>query len=146
MEKFEVTSFADRLEMKAFCKNYHELLANCAYGMFSIISGKLLSKSLDQRKTELIKIPFTSDSETLVLFLNELLYRSDMNNKVYCGFSFLESPKEQLTFLAYYQKREKIKTPRYDSRQAKIKSVTFRRLKIKKNSQGELEARVLFDI
>lgn len=138
MERFEVIEHTADFAINAYGKNYEELFANAAYGMFATMLGNIFEvDKKDTKKVERVSIKSSDRGELLIEFLNELLYRAETNHRAYGAFSFIILTNNELVALAYYSPLSRPKL--------EIKTATYHNLKIKKTRQG-FEATVTFDV
>lgn len=138
MKRFEVINFGSDFGIKSIGKNQEELFSNIAYGMFCAMQDCIFEVDTDNAKeVETISIKSENIDDLLISFLNELLYRSELNNRAYGAFSYIKSNPKEITVLCYWSPIKKIKK--------NIKAANYRKLKIKKNKDN-FEARVTFDL
>jgi len=136
--RFEIVENANNFAIKSYGASYEELFANAAYGMFSVIQGKVFKVDVtDTVKTERVTIKSADRGELLVEFLNELLYCAETKKRAYGAFSFIKLTNNELVVLAYYTPLSKPKII--------FKAATYRNLQIRK-LKSHFEATVTFDI
>lgn len=134
MKKYEITGHAADLVVKAFGETKEELFENALLGMCEVLRAE---KSGEEVKRE-IKISSLNAETLLVDFLNEALYKIQMNREVYgkVVFETLTDTELEATFLG-----RKVKNFGEE-----IKATTYHNLKIIVNKEGYFETAILFDV
>jgi SHS2 domain-containing protein len=132
-QRFEEMDHVADAALRVYGHDWEELLANAAYGMFSLIAEWEDVPPSTQHEMSLEAM----DGETLLVdWLSELLYRHEMDGVVYTSFDILEASPVKLRAVARGTKQWKPKTA--------IKAATFSNLHIKRTSQG-YTATIVFD-
>ncbi len=138
MKRFQIINSGRDFGIKSIGKNQEELFSNIAYGMFCAIIDNIFEVDTENaREIETISIKASSSEDLLISFLNELLYRSELNKRIYGAFSYIKSNPKEITVLCYWIPIKKIKRS--------IKAANYRGTKIKLNKES-IEARVTFDL
>lgn len=120
------------LRIQAFGKNLPDIFVNMALGMASqqlgIKKGGGFLRS-DEKKEEII-IEALDRESLLVNWLNEILYRSEVNKKTYIDFKVLEFKESPCRI------RAEVSGVRLNVKKEDIKAVTYHGSQIKKDKQG----------
>lgn len=139
MKRFEFFEHTADIGVIAYGKTLKQAMANCAYGMFSILVDNL--HEVNTQKTVEIEVSGNDLQEILVAFLSELLYNHTVGNLILKKFSIKEIRD---TFL-----KAKASGELYDPARHKIwheiKTVTYHQLKIEEK-EGYFRIQVIFDI
>ncbi|PIQ75421.1 MAG: archease [Candidatus Portnoybacteria bacterium CG_4_8_14_3_um_filter_40_10] len=138
-KKYEILDHPADLKIKAFGKDLAEVFVNAALAIADQQTRFLELAPKSAKKEEEILIESDGFESLLVDWLSEILYRSEINKKVYNNFEvteFLEDP---------YKIKAKIKGIAVESKNIDIKAVTYHNLEIKKISD-HWEAVIVFDI
>ncbi len=143
MPNFELIEHTADIGVKAFGKTIEELFENVAIGMYNIICENFSSvRNSLKYENEFLE----PDLETLLVsFLNDLLFQTFINRKLFYKFEIKINQAEnnfyKIFFICYGENYdEKIHGHIFE-----IKSATFHDLKIKKTSEG-FECVVIFDV
>jgi len=136
MGKFKILDHTADLKIKIYGRNLKELFANAGLSIAEQQKpGGFHSEEIDE--WELIEIQSPDLNSLLADWLNEILSRSDLNNKVYRNFKIEELSENYL--------RAKIAGQKVNQKQIEVKAATYYGLDIKKKN-GRWEAIVIFDI
>lgn len=137
MKKFQILEHTADLKIKVFGKDLPELFINAGLAVAEQQQPDISKQQITKDDWESIEIQ-SLDRETLLIdWLNEILSRSDLNQKVYCDFKIEELSENRL--------RAKIAGQKIDQKQIEIKAATYHGLEIKKADE-HWEAIILFDI
>jgi len=135
----QVEHTADKA-IEAEGENFGELLESAAYGMFSLIADL---EGLEPQGWEEVEVEGAASPEDLLHdFLSELLFRHEVEGKVYCRFEVEEAdPKAgrvraRAGFVPIEGAREKVF--------GYVKAVTYHDLEIERKDGG-FRVRVVFD-
>ena len=135
-KKYEILDHPADLKIKAFGKDLPEVFVNMA---LAIASEQLPAQNQSQEPAEEIVVGSDSLESLLVDWLSEILYRGEVNKKIYTDFEVTEFSENP------YKIKAKIKGVPVESKNIDIKAVTYHELEIKKiDDHGE--AIVIFDI
>lgn len=139
--KYEILEHTADLKIKAYGKDLAELFINMALGLASqqITPGQKIEDLKPTGEWEKVEIESADSISLLIDWLNEILYRSDVNEKIYVDFqieSLNESPAKLKTMICGATVQEK---------NIEIKAATYHNLEIIKIDSG-YEAIVVFDI
>jgi len=138
MTKFyEILNHPADLKIRAFGKNLPQLFANIAQAVAKQQKNKIDKK--DKGEWEIIQIESVDLESLLVDWLGEILYRSEVNKKVYFDFEIMEFSENP------YKIKARIKGAPVEAKNTDIKAVTYHDLEIKKIGDN-WEAIVIFDI
>ena len=119
-------------------KDIKDLFETSAYAMFSqVFDLDKIKENIDRR----IELKGENSEDLLVRWLNELLFLSD-KGYIFKKFN-IENLKE--TFLSARIKGKKINFKETSLKQ-QIKAATYHQLEIKKNTSGNWQATIIFDI
>ncbi len=138
-KKYEILEHPADLKIRAFGKDLPEVFVNMA----KAVAWQQLQ--IPNHKTQISKeeedIFVESDdlNALLVDWLSEILYRSDINKKVYINFEIIEFSESP------YKIKARIKGAPVEAKNIDIKAATYHDLKIEKIADG-WEATVVFDI
>ena len=135
----QVEHTADKA-IEAEGENFGELLESAAYGMFSLIADL---EGLEPQGWEEVEVEGAASPEDLLHdFLDELLYRHEVERKVYCRFEVLELDPEagRLRARAGYGPLDSVK----DRVFGYVKAVTYHNLEIRRDDGG-YRVTVVFD-
>jgi len=137
MKSYEILDHPADLKIRAFGKSLPELFANIAQAVAQQQKNKIDKK--DEGEWEEIQIESTDLESLLVDWLGEILYRSDINKKVYFDFEIIEFSENP------YKIKARIKGAPVEAKDTDIKAVTYHDLEIKKIGDN-WEMIVIFDI
>jgi SHS2 domain-containing protein len=137
MKKFEILNHPADLKIRAFGKSLPELFANIAQAVAKQQKNKIDKK--DKGEWEEIQIESADLESLLVDWLGEILYRSEINKKVYFDFEIMEFSENP------YKIKARIKGVPVEAKDADIKAVTYHDLEVKKIGDN-WETIVIFDI
>ncbi|MBM3205675.1 archease, partial [Candidatus Shapirobacteria bacterium] len=135
--KCEILNHPTDLKIRVFGKTLPEVFANAAIA----VAKQQLNDTKILRNYDIEEITVESpDLESLLVdWLSEILYRGEVDKKIYTDFKimeFLEKP---------YKIKAKIKGAPFKAKNIDIKAVTYHDLEIKKAGQT-WQAIVIFDI
>lgn len=145
MQKYEILEHTADLKIKSYGKTLPEVFVNMAQGLASQQLGveDLSEAGEADSGWEDVAVEADGLESLLVDWLNEILYRSDVSQKVYLdfglsggGLEFSESP---------YKIKTKIRGVKIAQKKLEIKAATYHELEIKK-TDGGWEATAIFDI
>ena len=134
MRKYQLLEHKADLKIKVFGRNLEELFINAALAMAEQ-QNPTVKKSA--QVWEAMEIKSTGLNYLLVDWLNELLFRSDLNQKIYTNFQIERLSKNRLT--------AKIAGQKINQRRLEIKAATYHQLEVKQEN-GQWEAVIIFDI
>jgi SHS2 domain-containing protein len=136
--KFKVLEHTADLKIKAFGKSLAEIFSNMAKAMAE--QQALGQQFVAGKAEEIMEIEADDLNSLLVDWLNEILYRAEVNQRIYTDFEILELKNKPPC---------KIKSRNYGfylkQKSLEIKAATYHELSIKK-IDGQWEAVVIFDI
>lgn len=111
-----------------------DLFVNAALGMYNLMADlSSVTPSLER----VIEVKGVDAEALLVKWLNELIYHTEMDSEVFCGFSIQSLEPTSLRAMAYGSRGSKLKK--------QIKAVTFHNLQIVSTSDG-YEVTIVFDV
>ncbi len=134
MKKFEILDHIADLKVKVYGRNLIELFINAALVVAEQQAGIKKEESADW---EIVEIESVDLESLLVDWLNEILSRSDLNQKAYLSFKIEELTKKRL--------RAKIAGQKVEQKEIEIKAATYHDLEIKQVNDY-WQAVVIFDI
>jgi SHS2 domain-containing protein len=138
MQAFEIFDHTADVGIRAFGQTQQEVFENAALGMFSLITDV---EKVEARKTVTISVEGEDREDLLVSWLNELLYRFEVEYLIFNRFKITDWDREHyLKALAYGEELDLGK----HSLKIQIKAVTYHMLKIEHNQIWQ--AQVVFDI
>ncbi len=130
MKKFEVLEEEATADVayKAYGESLEEMYSNAALGLFSLITD---IKSVDVKQVDLITVE-AEDKEALLLdFLNELIYRWDVEKILFSDFSCEISKEGEGLVLKAECKGETFDGERHKVK-TEIKAITYFGMKVEK--------------
>lgn len=136
MKKFEILNHPADLKIRAFGKSLPELFTNIAQAV-----ARQQKKKIDKKNKgewEEIQIESADLESLLVDWLGEILYRSEVNKKIYFDFEIMEFSENP------YKIKARIKGAPVEAKNTDIKAVTYHDLEIKKVGDN-WETIVIFD-
>lgn len=134
---YQILPHTADLKIKAIGKELPEVFINAALAIASQQSPEA-KKSEDEPWQEVF-VQSADLSSLMVDWLNEILYQSEANQKVYLGFEILDFSEKPARIKA------KIRGPRVPTKNIEIKAATYHQLDIKKVKSG-WQVVVVFDI
>ncbi|MFN3551388.1 MAG: archease [Endomicrobiia bacterium] len=139
-KKFDFIDHTADIGIRVYGKTLEELFVNSALGMYNVICEKFKKISPKQKYKNTLKAP---DNETLIVsFLNDLLYQTFVNKLLFCEFEIKSFKSDiSVTYICYGEEYNKNK----HGHLIELKSATFHKIKIKKNSCGLFETTIIFD-
>ncbi|MBU1102694.1 archease [Patescibacteria group bacterium] len=143
MQKYEILEHPADLKIRVFGKDLPEVFVNAALAMAeqqtrnSEIKKFYPERSRRVGNWETVEIESADLESLLVDWLSEILYRGEVNKKVYFDFAIKEFQKTKL--------RGKIKGVAVQQKSLDIKAATYHDLSIKKTGQY-WRATLIFDI
>lgn len=141
MQKFkgyDILEHTADIGIRAYGKTRKELFINAATGMFGIIADLDDVRII---KTVPIRLKAPSLEELLVLWLQELLYRFDIDKILFKKFAIERMSETQLIAKVSGERLDADKHTLY----RELKAVTYHELKIER-LKTTWQARVIFDI
>jgi len=133
--KYEILEHAADLKVRAWGKDEKELFYNMALAIADL-QKKDISKFAD-KEWEDVEISSLDQKSLLIDWLNEILFKSDTNGKVYTDFNIKTLLEKKLI--------AKIAGQKVSQKQIDIKAATYHNLEIKKTADL-WQATVIFDI
>lgn len=140
MKKYELIEHTADIGIRIFGKDYNELFANAAFGLFDHIADLSHIKC---NHVEQITIKSTNIEELLVDWLNELLYLFSVKKYLFCQFSVTVEEKKNLKAIVKGVKLNPADLEKIIK--LEIKAATYHGLKIEQRNNlfvGE----VIFDV
>lgn len=137
--KFKILEHPADLKIQAFGKDLAEVFINIAEAIAGQQIQDLEIKKLRNLEIEEVVMESADLESLLVDWLSEILYRGEINKKVYTDFEILEFSEKPARIKA------KIKGIPVEKKDIDIKAVTYHDLEIKKANK-HWEAQVIFDI
>lgn len=141
-KNYEILDHPADLKIRAFGKDLPEVFVNMARAIAgqSRLSRKAgPAQTHGKELTEEIVVESDSLDSLFVDWLSEILYRGEVNKKVYTDFEITEFSEKP------YKIKAKIKGVSVESKNIDIKAVTYHKLEIKKVGD-HWEGTALFDI
>lgn len=141
MKKYEILGHIADLKIRAFGKDLPDLFINAALGMASqqIASPQKLDDLKSAVIWEKIKISSTDLNSLLVDWLNEILCRSDANERIYIDFQIGRLDEEAFKLEA------RIRGAAVKAKNIEIKAATYHDLDILRRGD-HYEATIIFDV
>jgi SHS2 domain-containing protein len=138
MRAFEIFDHTADVGIRAFGQTQQEVFENAAVGMFSLITDV---EKVEAKKAVTISVEGEDREDLLVEWLNELLYRFEVEYLIFNHFKITDWDQEHyLKALAYGEELDLGK----HSLKIQIKAVTYHMLKIEHNKIWQ--AQVIFDV
>lgn len=138
MKKFEIISHPADIKLRIEGSSSAELFAAALGGMAEIVKRDSCQESGSLPVTQDIKIKSLDQTALLVDFLSEVLAQAHEKKAVFCRVEFLKFDNNDIS--------AKISGRRVNQFDEDIKAVTYHGAQIVKNSAGNLETEILFDI
>ena len=136
MRAYKILEHKADLKIKVWGNDLSDLFKNAAYAMYAAMDGSL---STPDYKLQNIKVSGQDYESLLINFLNELLYLSDVNNRMYKVESVEIVEDEKIKLKAALSPFSPPPS------EIEIKGATYHNLKIKKMDAG-FETTIVFDI
>ena len=138
MEKeFDILNHTADVGIIAYGASLNQAFANAARGLFSLITDL---DDVEEALSKDIEVTAPDQESLLVAWLNELIYRFDVENILFNRFDVTQLDSTRLKARTYGEKvdssRHKLKTG--------VKATTYHMLKVKKTNGYQVQ--VLFDI
>ena len=138
MEKeFDILNHTADVGIIAYGASLNQAFANAARGLFSLITNL---DDVEEALSRDIEVTAPDQESLLVAWLNELIYRFDVENILFNRFDVTQLDSTRLKARTYGEKvdssRHKLKTG--------VKATTYHMLKVKKTNGYQVQ--VLFDI
>ena len=137
MPGFKIIDHVSEIGVEATGHDLKEAFASAALGMFSII---VELESVEAREKIEVEVEAPNQEDLLVAWLNELIYRLEGQNMVFCKFDVAELTGIRLKALCWGEKadqaRHRFKTG--------VKSATYHALKVENGRPAMV--RVVLDI
>jgi len=138
-KQYEILEHPADLKIRAFGKDLPEVFVNAAQAIaFQQLQIPNSKKQIPNEEEEIF-IESDSLGSLLVDWLSEILYRGEVNKKVYTDFEVAEFSENP------YKIKSKTKGVPFEQKGIDIKAVTYHELEIKK-AGDHWEAVVVFDI
>jgi SHS2 domain-containing protein len=134
MKKFELLEHKADLKIRVFGRDLTGLFINAALAVAEQ-QNPAIGKSV--KEWESVEINSSDLNSLLVDWLNEILSRSDLNQKVYTDFQIEKLSKNYLKAMMAGQK--------IDRKQLEIKAATYHQIEIKR-AGSRWQATIIFDI
>ncbi len=134
MKKYELLEHRADLKIKVYSQDLAGLFINAA---LAIAEQQNPAAKKTAEEWEQLEIKSTDLNSLLVDWLNEILSRSDLNQKVYNNFQIEELSKNRL--------KAKIAGRKIDRKRLEIKAATYHQLEIKETN-NQWQAIIVFDI
>ena len=138
MGPYELIDHTADIGVRAFGRTLEELFRNAAVGMFEIIADLDSIGIAESRK---IQLTAETVEDIYLLWHQELLFHSSVDNVVYKEFLFDEISERKLTATLRGEKFN----PDKQVLKKEIKAVTYHALKVQKTKEGWV-GEVIFDI
>jgi len=141
MKRFELIEHTADMGIKAYGKDLSELFTNAAYGMASLITDL---EKVNPKDVENITLKAENREELLISWLNEIIYLSASQRKLFSKFEVSEIDDRHLKAKIF---GEEIDIDRHQI-ETEFKAATYHRLKISNSNlpEGVLQAEIIFDI
>ena len=136
MSQYQILKHPTDLKIKAYGKNLSELFSNMALGL-AHQQFKQKEEEIVLGQWEEVEINALDLESLLVDWLNELIYRSNINQSAYLGFDVFRGSENGI--------HAKIRGIRIPEKFMNIKAATYRDIEIK-NQDGSWEAVVAFSV
>ena len=134
MKEYNVLEHSADLKIIAYGRDLKDLYKNALKGMFESIEPEII---FDDQVTRKIELNEKSQEISLIDFLSEALYQSDIHNEAYFDVKFLKFDPHGIIAELH---GNAIKGFREE-----IKAVTYHDFEIKETDEG-FEAPIIFDI
>ena len=142
MKSYEFLPHVADIRLKVKGDNLENLFSAALHGMAKLIKSDecpiLKELNEDDIIKETIEISSIDSTSLLIDFLSELLTHSQINKSVYCKVKFDKLTDNFLKAIIFG-----VKINSFDE---DIKAVTYHEAEIKKDSAGNLETIIIFDI
>ncbi len=136
-KEFDILDHTADVGIIAYGASLNQAFANAARGLFSIITDL---DDIEEALQQDIEVTAPDQESLLVAWLNELIYRFDVDNVLLKRFDIAHLDSTRLQARAYGEKvdssRHKLKTG--------VKATTYHMLKVEKTNGYQVQ--VLFDI
>ncbi len=133
--KFEFLEHPSDLLIKAFGKTVEEVFENMMLGVAAYMGGEVEAEALAQEQPCFIEITGDGYINLLIKFLNEIIYLTETEMKIFTKVEFEELTETSLKAKVYGTEGESLE---------QIKGATYRS-SFEKTLEG-FEARVVFDV
>lgn len=138
MQAFEVLEHTADVGLRAYGQTLKEVFENAALGMFSLIT---ILGDVKPVLTDELYVEAEDRDSLLVEWLNELLYKFEVEYKVYKRFEIIDWDEEHRLLARAFG--EPLDLGRHEI-QTQVKAVSYHLLKIEHNEYWS--AQVIFDI
>jgi len=126
------------VRIKVWAESLEALFEESAYALFSLITDL---EKVTPKETLFVAVEGKDYEELLVSWLNELLYRHEVKNMLFCHFKVLELGS---SFLRAETKGELFSSKKHEILTS-VKAVTYHNLKIRETGKG-FEVKIILDI
>jgi len=134
MKEYDVIEHSADLKIIAHGKNLKELYKNALKGMFETIEPDIIFDDMIERR---IEIKDENQDLSLIDFLSEALYQSDINNEAYFDVKFFKFEPREIS--------AKLIGNVVKGFREEIKAVTYHGFELRETDNG-FEAPIIFDI
>jgi len=138
-KQYEILEHPADLKIRAFGRDLPEVFVNAAIAIAEQQLRNYDITILRNSETESIEVEAADLESLLVDWLSEILYRGEVNKKIYTDFDITEFSEKP------YKIKARVKGRAVESKNIDIKAATYHGLEIKK-SDDHWEAMVVFDI
>ena len=135
--KFEVLEHPADLKIRVFGQTLAELFVNAALAVAEQQNPQIVSQPSKRPEWESVEVKSAGLNSLLVDWLNEILSRADINNKVYTDFKIEQLSEKQL--------RAQIAGQSVAQKKIEIKAATYYGLEIEKTNK-HWQAVIILDI
>jgi len=132
---YQILGTTADVKLKIEAESLEELFESAALGMMKILKPEIKGDEVTRKKIE-IKSP--NINSLLIDFLNEILYRIEVNKEIYKDFKVEIKDNKELTCQA--------KALPFQKLGLEIKAATYSDFKIEKDKKGKYKSEVVFDI
>lgn len=138
MKLYRMLSHVGDRKLEVEADSLKNLFIACLEGMNEIIKPDFCQKIHQPTIKRSLSVA-SSDATTLLIdFLAEVLTLSQINQTIFCQVKFLQFSNQSLKAIL-----TGTKTKQYDQ---DIKAVTYHQAEINKNSQGNFQIEIVFDV
>jgi SHS2 domain-containing protein len=134
---FEVLEHTADLKIKVLGQDLPELFVNAGLAIAVQQNPQVKKQALKKPVWESLEIKSADQKSLLIDWLNEILSRSDLNDKIYANFQIEELSETRL--------RARIAGQKVSQKQIDIKAATYHDLEIKQVN-SHWQAIIIFDI
>lgn len=137
MPGFKIIDHVGEIGVEAIGHDLKEAFADAAQGMFSII---VELESVEAKEKVEVEVKAPNQEELLVAWLNELIYRLEAQNMVFCKFDVTELTGTRLKATCWGEKADQTR----HHFKTGVKSATYHALKVQKGQPCKVQ--VVLDI